>query len=92
MENGCQKQPKLHSSTGKSFSAPARLCPDDSASSKQLITSWRFVNKYEHRSNGGIPIFSEERLQERKGVKCMRKKTFYALLIYAEKAKHKLHQ
>ena len=26
---------------------------------------WRFVNKYANRSNGGIPIFSEERLKER---------------------------
>ena len=24
------------------------------------------MSKYEHRSNGGIPIFSEERLQERR--------------------------
>ena len=27
--------------------------------------TWKFVNRYAHRSNGGIPIFSEERLQER---------------------------
>ena len=26
---------------------------------------WRFVNRYTNRSNGGIPIFSEERSKER---------------------------
>ena len=26
---------------------------------------WRFVNKYTNRSNGGIPMFSEERSKER---------------------------
>lgn len=28
--------------------------------------NWKFVNKYQNRHSGGIPIFSEERLQERK--------------------------
>lgn len=79
MENECQRQP-LQQNTGKSFSAPARLCPrrpGDSASSK--LTSWRFVNKYEHRSNGGIPIFSEERLQERKGVNTREQILFHSM-------------
>ena len=31
-----------------------------------LPSGWRFVSKYQNRSNGGIPIFSEERLQERR--------------------------
>lgn len=38
------------------FSAPPKLssCP-----------SWKFVDKYKGRSNGGIPMFSEERIKER---------------------------
>ena len=28
--------------------------------------TWKFTNKYQNRHSGGIPIFSEERLQERK--------------------------
>lgn len=31
----------------------------------QQSQEWRFVNRYAHRSNGGIPMFSEERLKER---------------------------
>ena len=29
------------------------------------LHGWRFINKYTHRSNGGIPMFAEERLKER---------------------------
>ena len=29
------------------------------------LHSWRFINKYTNRSNGGIPMFSEERQRER---------------------------
>lgn len=31
-----------------------------------LPPDWKFVNKYQNRHSGGIPIFSEERLQERR--------------------------
>jgi hypothetical protein len=39
-----------------------------------------FVNKYEGRSNGGIPCFSEERLQER----AAKVSTFYSGNILTE--------
>jgi hypothetical protein len=32
---------------------------------KSTPLSWKFVSKYQHRSNGGIPVYSEERLKER---------------------------
>lgn len=53
-----------------SYSAPARLlCDRDAAitsSKSSLPSTWKFVSKYQERSNGGIPIFSEERIKERK--------------------------
>ena len=57
-----QKKQLLHSS------APARLrvCASESAlATEKQNQRWRFVNRYAHRSNGGIPMFSEERLKER---------------------------
>lgn len=45
-------------------SAPSKL--SESSSKSTLPSGWKFVNKYQNRSNGGIPIYSEERLQERK--------------------------
>ena len=33
--------------------------------SQQLGLGWTFINHYVHRSNGGIPMFAEERLKER---------------------------
>lgn len=32
---------------------------------QRLSQGWRFINRYANRSNGGIPMFSEERLKER---------------------------
>ena len=62
---------KLRSNTGTSYSAPTRLSFDSRTGSdinakSMLPSSWKFVSKYENRSNGGIPMFSEERLQERR--------------------------
>ena len=34
---------------------------------------WRFVNRYTNRSNGGIPIFSQERSRERAEKVCREK-------------------
>ena len=62
---------KLHPITGTSHSAPARLLNADAGGSKSMIPStWKFVSKYQHRSNGGIPIYSEERLMERREKVC----------------------
>ncbi|XP_003384825.1 PREDICTED: cytosolic carboxypeptidase 2-like [Amphimedon queenslandica] len=41
-------------------SAPPRL-----QRASHPLHSWRFINKYANRSNGGIPMFSEERQKER---------------------------
>ena len=49
-------------------SAPARLQGGGVASRKAPPTapgSWKFINRYANRSNGGIPMFSEERMKER---------------------------
>jgi hypothetical protein len=40
-------------------SAPARF------QSNQSTPKWKFVNRYSNRSNGGIPMFAEERMKER---------------------------
>ena len=37
----------------------------DRCESQQPGLGWRFNNRYAHRSNGGIPMFAEERLKER---------------------------
>lgn len=58
---------KLCSNTGTSYSAPTRLSFDGRTDGNiKSMLPWRFVSKYQNRSNGGIPMFSEERLQERK--------------------------
>ena len=43
------------------FSAPPRM----QGGERRTALGWKFINKYKGRSNGGIPIFSEERLKER---------------------------
>jgi hypothetical protein len=43
-----------------SNSAPPRL-----QRASHPLNSWKFINKYSNRSNGGIPMFAEERLKER---------------------------
>lgn len=47
------------------LSAPATLTHSNITKHK-LPPSQKFVSKYQDRSNGGIPIFSEERLKERR--------------------------
>lgn len=48
---------------GKCSDIGKRVPQDQQINGKEQ--TWRFVNRYAHRSNGGIPIFSEERLKER---------------------------
>lgn len=60
---------RLSKKQGISYSAPARVLSMNGSGEKSTLPyTWKFVSKYENRSNGGIPIFSEERLQERKQV------------------------
>lgn len=58
-----------HHSTEQQHSAPATHSLTHSFKYK-LPPSQKFVNKYQDRSNGGIPIFSEERLKERRDKVC----------------------
>ena len=63
----------LHSiSSSSSSSATARLANTRSSGGVEVASQhyqqrerWHFINRYTHRSNGGIPMFSEERLRER---------------------------
>lgn len=50
-----------------SGSAPAQLMSNENGrdTKRPRHSSWRFVNRYKDRSNGGIPMFSEERSRER---------------------------
>ena len=48
----------------KSSEESGKRAPQEQQTNGKQQT-WKFVNRYANRSNGGIPIFSEERLQER---------------------------
>ena len=62
--------PYIHESTwrgrlgSKCSDGGSKRAPQDQQTNGKQQT-WRFVNRYAHRSSGGIPIFSEERLKER---------------------------
>ncbi|XP_076800920.1 uncharacterized protein LOC143445595 isoform X1 [Clavelina lepadiformis] len=72
-----KKRKKRQQKFGKSVSAPSNIQPSQGMSKKMTEESSSkdarskqssypgFVNKYANRSNGGIPIFAQERIKER---------------------------
>lgn len=65
-----QQRTWSRNNSSEESSASKRAPQEQQTSGKQQ--TWKFVNRYAHRSNGGIPMFSEERLQERTRKVCER--------------------